>query len=84
MTKIEIKKGEIEMLRCFHNFDHKIFSVFKIKKRILKTIARRKKLYYVFYKNNFLKKELCADTSPQREYLLYGIMSIMTVKDGFI
>ena len=42
MTKIEIKKGEIEMFWCFQNFDRKIFTVFKIKKCILKTLARGK------------------------------------------
>ena len=29
MTKIEIKKGEIDMFWCFQNFDRKFF--FKIK-----------------------------------------------------
>ena len=42
MTKIEIKKGEIEMLWCFQNFDRKILTVFKKEKCILKTIARGK------------------------------------------
>ena len=40
MTKIEIKKGEIEMFWCFQNFDRGFF--FKIKKCILKTLARGK------------------------------------------
>ena len=71
MTKIEMEKGEIEMLWCFQIFDCKFFTGFKIKKCVLKTIVRGKNLYYAFYKNNDFKKELRAGTSRKREHLLY-------------
>ena len=52
MTKIEIKKGEIEMLWCFQNFDRKILTVFKKEKCILKTIARGKNCDMYFVNGN--------------------------------
>ena len=71
MTKIKIKKGEIEMLWCFQIFDCKFFTVFKIKKMYAENHSKRKNVYYAFYKNIFLKKELRAGTSRKREHLLY-------------
>ena len=59
------------MLSCFQIFDRKFFMVFKIKKCILKTIARGKICLMLFIRTFFFKKELRAGTSRQREHLLY-------------
>ena len=56
MTKIEMKKGEIEMMWCFLIFDCEFFTGFKIKKMCSENHSKRKNLYYAFYKINCFKK----------------------------
>ena len=59
------------MLWCFQNFNRKIFTVFKIKKIYYENHSKKK----FFYKDKFLKKELCAGTFRQREHLLYRLIA---------
>ena len=48
MTKIEIKKGEIEMFGCFQNFDRKNFAVFKIQKMYSENHTKKKNFLLCF------------------------------------
>ena len=58
MTKIQMKKGEIEMMWCLQIFDCKFFTGFKIKKKcVLKTILRGKICIMLFIRTIVSKKD---------------------------